>query len=413
MNITRLDELCAKEKKSTASKSEKKEFKDLMSDLFAEEGLSETALLYQKKGLAFCGAEPVLDYILQLKPEQHKEAIRTAFCSQVFSSNESSCAFKLGMSLLAYAINKRASDRVIYTLFVFLPSRTINNKKKPINDAVTITEKHFLCILDDDAVLPQIDTTSNNQKVIREFSIMMLNILGQIEPGKKVSADKLNNVKKWAASGNTISNTVEVVGGKAPVVSDNSKSLGQEKAEKQDNTPRQEPAKPINDTSLEEYRAEFDNMFASITATIKRAKRDKQEIEHLREENALLESRLKSEGEIAAKYKSSCDMIAMEADSLKRELIELREKVKNQEEERRIYQEQIERLKSVTEIYADDKKNSMDAALKSVAARLKSEYKDYLDAADMEMTKELGENMRCQLETVFRILKKNGINVED
>lgn len=53
-----------------------------------------------------------------------------------------------------------------------------------------------------------------------------------------------------------------------------------------------------------------------------------------------------------------------------------------------------------------------EAFMNKLASKLRIDYADFLDAKNEEMTKELGENMRAQLEEVFRILEQNGINIK-
>lgn len=49
--------------------------------------------------------------------------------------------------------------------------------------------------------------------------------------------------------------------------------------------------------------------------------------------------------------------------------------------------------------------------LNRLAAKLKIDYRDYCDAKNLEMTIDLGENMREQLGAVFSILEKNGLRL--
>ena len=53
--------------------------------------------------------------------------------------------------------------------------------------------------------------------------------------------------------------------------------------------------------------------------------------------------------------------------------------------------------------------HEMNAFKNRVKHQLQVEYRDFLDAKDMEMTIDLGENMRIQLEAIFRVLKKNDL----
>ena len=53
--------------------------------------------------------------------------------------------------------------------------------------------------------------------------------------------------------------------------------------------------------------------------------------------------------------------------------------------------------------------HEMTAFKNRVKHQLQVEYRDFQDAKDMEMTIDLGENMRIQLEAIFRVLKKNDL----
>ena len=73
---------------------------------------------------------------------------------------------------------------------------------------------------------------------------------------------------------------------------------------------------------------------------------------------------------------------------------------------------ELQKRNSVLSVFESDKQNSHKEHLNSIASQLKAEYKDFIDALDMEMTIDLGENMRQQISTIFKILSKNGIDVE-
>ena len=74
--------------------------------------------------------------------------------------------------------------------------------------------------------------------------------------------------------------------------------------------------------------------------------------------------------------------------------------------------EENSNLKSIITVYKTDKQNALTEQLDEIALKLKTEYKDFMDAKEMEMTADLGENFRLQLQTIFKILAKSGINME-
>lgn len=52
-----------------------------------------------------------------------------------------------------------------------------------------------------------------------------------------------------------------------------------------------------------------------------------------------------------------------------------------------------------------------DEVIMRISRKLKIEYQDFLDALNLDMDADLGENMRLQLQSVFKILKDNGFEL--
>lgn len=71
----------------------------------------------------------------------------------------------------------------------------------------------------------------------------------------------------------------------------------------------------------------------------------------------------------------------------------------------------IEGLRKLRTILENSYKSEHEAHLNRTAHALAPEYVDFLSAMDMEMTLDLGENLRLQLKQVFKTLRKNGIDV--
>ena len=63
----------------------------------------------------------------------------------------------------------------------------------------------------------------------------------------------------------------------------------------------------------------------------------------------------------------------------------------------------------MVEILRRDKDKQSDETVKRIASRLRTYYMDYKGALSLEMSTDLGENMRDQLGEVFKILQDAGI----
>ena len=68
---------------------------------------------------------------------------------------------------------------------------------------------------------------------------------------------------------------------------------------------------------------------------------------------------------------------------------------------------------NVISIYGKDKSSSQSELLKNISQQLMEEYQDFQESLDMEMCIEIGEVYREKIDTIFKILSKNGIQMEE
>lgn len=59
-----------------------------------------------------------------------------------------------------------------------------------------------------------------------------------------------------------------------------------------------------------------------------------------------------------------------------------------------------------------DQLASEKARLNRIARQIKIEYQDFKSAEDMEMSIDLGENLRLQMQVIFDIFEKEGIKFD-
>ena len=72
---------------------------------------------------------------------------------------------------------------------------------------------------------------------------------------------------------------------------------------------------------------------------------------------------------------------------------------------------EIDDRKQFTDTVARNREKQSEEQLNKLASKLRVDYRDYCDAKDIDMTNDLGENMREQLGAVFSILEKSGIKL--
>ena len=72
---------------------------------------------------------------------------------------------------------------------------------------------------------------------------------------------------------------------------------------------------------------------------------------------------------------------------------------------------ELQERRKMNEALSRDRAKQSDEAFNRLASKLRIEYRDFIDALDIPMDSNLGENMREQLKNVFGILIKAGIAI--
>ena len=70
-----------------------------------------------------------------------------------------------------------------------------------------------------------------------------------------------------------------------------------------------------------------------------------------------------------------------------------------------------ERVK-MAEVLSRDRSKQADELLQKLASKIRIEYRDFVDALDVPMSCDLGENLRLQLQSIFDILEKGGMKIK-
>ena len=70
-----------------------------------------------------------------------------------------------------------------------------------------------------------------------------------------------------------------------------------------------------------------------------------------------------------------------------------------------------ERVK-MAEVLSRDRNKQADELLQKLASKIRIEYRDFVDALDVPMSCDLGENLRLQIQSIFDILEKGGMKIK-
>lgn len=416
MELKSLDELIEMPKKTDASKTNKKLYTEQMNILLTNEGFSKTAIKYLKSGFSFSGAKPVAMYLQKLSIEERTVEVSKLLKSELFSDGDKLISFRYGMSLAAYSIEWFGEDQqLLLAMIKILPFVSKNKEKKLLKDAPKIFEKYFLDIVSEDTELPCIDITQLKDIHVSAFKQMMLEISGSVSSKYRRRADRIT---EWI--GGTNCTIVEQIS-------------QQEMPKEIEQTNRRECAdKNVADAIIPEkevvaltkkelfdavgflsdFSSRLEVTVAGWNSTQKELEKAKKHINNL--EKKLQQSKKELDNEKKKTENISCELEcrSQRITELQAQLIEARgttTELKKMLEE--VTAENV-RLNSIISVYSSDKQNSQSEQLNSIASKLKSEYMDFKDVECEEMTIDLGENFRFQLQSVFRILAKAGIDIE-
>lgn len=139
----------------------------------------------------------------------------------------------------------------------------------------------------------------------------------------------------------------------------------------------------VIENELLQLRYKFDELQVQLNKTLNREQEQEERIRILASEKSNL----------------GCDNAA-----LQKHIVELEQLVDKLNRE-------IDDRKQFTDTVARNREKQSEEYLNRLASKLKVDYRDYCDAKQLEMTVDLGENMREQLGAVFSILEKNGIKL--
>ena len=404
MDLSILNELINKPKKTNASKATCKAYIDQIVILLEEKGFSQEAVKYLKGGFSFGGAKPIAIYLRNLPEEKKRDEINCLLQSELFNGNDNPTAFRFGISLFAYSIEWLDNNQqLMIELIRLLPSFSKTKEKVLLKDAPKIFEKYFIDIIGEKTDLPNLNAMGLEEGCIGEFKQLLSTVLQKTSETKSV---KTKRFYKWI-------NVVEP---------NNTGTMNKTKPEKttgNDNGIQENPVQPLSNEELVQAKTEMISFAKRLEATAKAYEEIKRSYNHIAEERLNLESELKLIQEKMQDKLIKIEKANNEIEQKRVFISELTVKLDNAnnttakiEQEKAELIEENSNLKSIITVYKTDKQNALTEQLDEIALKLKTEYKDFIDAKEMKMTADLGENFRLQLQTIFKILAKSGINME-
>lgn len=448
MNFDILNELIEMPKKVDASKSKKKLYVEQMVNLLSEDGFSSNAIKYLKGGFSFAGAKPIAIYFQKMTEQQRGAEIAKLLASELFRGGDKLTAFRFGISLSAYSLAWFGEDQQIFiNLIKVLPIVSKNKEKQLLKDAPKIFEKYFLDVVSDSTQLPPLDISALKGIYIAEYRKMLEEILNKVSAtykdqalrleawigGIKISNDSFTP-GQLAATGieekeihnvvsrksNSVATSIES-GNKAGDVITVTSSVDSAQNVSDcpiDSNPKEAVA-PFSKKELLDAVTLFESFSERLRETISKWTSTQNELEmakqkiaeltrELQQSNTQLDSEKKHSAQLSEELTCRSKMIM----DLRAQILEAKEVITSLEQQIKEASEENGRLSSIISVYSSDKQSSQTEQLNAIASKLKSEYRDFKDVENEEMSIDLGENFRFQLQSVFKILTKAGIDVE-
>lgn len=427
-NIQTLNDLLLlKKKKKEPNKLDRAQFSSEWTNLVETEGFSSDAEYYLYNGFVFCGAKPLKDYMQ--KTGEPTAVLKDLYKGDLFKGNCASTSPILWHLFALYINESKQNLEVLISLIREIPTAMKNKEGKVYGQADRCLKKYLFEELRPDIKLPQCQILYESGLKKNE-ALEFANVVNRIMGDKNIdySAWKTRSKKNAIAVNDWIQSLLA-----------NSTPETQDVIVKKDTQikPNAQPLKVQQESSkIPDASQDTNKVFSQSTENKKSAtptKDDLPDSERINQLNKELQDAKKAlENATAARDQAftAQQEAQKKQQQLQNELVQRTEslhltekkaseqsqllsaeKKKNEDLEASLMQQKdlVEKSMEMVEILRRDKEKQSDETVKRLASRLRTYYLDYKDAISLEMSIDLGENMRDQLGEVFKILQDAGI----
>jgi hypothetical protein len=362
-----------------------------MIQLLSEEGYTSVLEKYLFDGFSFCGALPVCAYLKKVSSDERYDFIDKFSRGAKFNSNERFISLKIMIIFLSFFIANYPNEYDSFSLIIrCIPGKVKTKSGNLSSELPSILEKYLIKELPSGIKLPELSDIPVIQDIKVNFCFIFTNAIREIKTENKLYLDNINRILSWLNLPNNHTYT--------------EKSYKDRTTDSNDIARRDE----IDYYSLviENLKKYHDRMLYLEDKTTEY----KKQIFHLSSDLSYAENACKKNNDnlivLQSELKSERERYKYDLDTLRNELSQKEDTIKTLSDE-------ASAQKSVLTTYSVDKQNSINEQLNKIAANLKTFYLNYKDSVDMEMTIDLGNDLRNLMSDIFKNLKKSGINTED
>lgn len=410
-------------KKKEPTIKEKEAFRSAWLSLVADTGLAGRAEQFLYEGFAFCGAEPFYAYLIQT--EDQNATLATMFSGKYYGI-DSNVSFRLVTHLLALMLNNNAPGNILAPIIKRLPGACVNKDKKRLGTAEKTLEKYFLAELRPDAELCPLADIGTKPVFINEFVALVSSIMDGIENAgstKGVVVKNIAKIRKWFADYN-ISQSVsadtktdQVIPEATTITEEKAKtiSVADNSQEKKVQTPRVVVAQPEEKvpSDMIAYLTELLGKAAKVTTVVKaESTQQRVKIDALTQALEEEQNKLQGANQQISDLQDTITELRKKLSATEGDIFALRQAVAQRDAVIAERDAEIAERVKMAEVLSRDRNKQADELLQKLASKIRIEYRDFVDALDVPMSCDLGENLRLQLQSIFDILEKGGMKIK-
>lgn len=410
-------------KKKEPTIKEKEAFRSAWLSLVANTGLAGRAEQFLYEGFAFCGAEPFYAYLIQT--EDQNATLATMFSGKYYGI-DSNVSFRLVTHLLALMLNNNAPGNILAPIIKRLPGACVNKDKKRLGTAEKTLEKYFLAELRPDAELCPLADIGTKPVFINEFVALVSSIMDGIENAgstKGVVVKNIAKIRKWFAdydisqsvSADTKTDQVIPEATKITEEKANTMSVADNSQEEKVQTPRVVVAQPEEKvpSDMIAYLTELLGKAAKITTVVKaESTQQRVKIDALTQALEGEQNKLQGANQQISDLQDTITELRKKLSATEGDIFALRQTVAQRDAVIAERDTEIAERVKMAEVLSRDRNKQADELLQKLASKIRIEYRDFVDALDVPMSCDLGENLRLQLQSIFDILEKGGMKIK-
>lgn len=399
---------------------EKEAFRSAWLSLVADAGLTGSAEQFLYEGFAFCGAEPFYAYLIQTEDQN---ATLAAMFSGKYYGIDSNVSFRLVAHLLALMLNNNATRNILAPIIKRLPGACVNKDKKRLGTAEKTFEKYFLAELHPDVELCPLADIGTKPVFIKEFVTLVSSIMDGIEnagSAKGVVVKNIAKIRKWLAdydtsqSASTDTKAEQLIPASTIVAAEKVKivSVADNPPEDRVQAPKVIVTQPKEEASVDmiAYLTELLGKAAKATAVVKsESTQQRVKIDALTQTLESEQSKLRGANQQIADLQDTITELRKKLSAAEGDIFVLRQTVEQRDAVIAEKNAEIAERVKMAEVLSRDRSKQADESLQRLASKIRVEYRDFVDALDVPISCDLGENLRLQLQSIFDILEKGGM----